>query len=217
MGVIVELSLPADEFELGRILSVEDTTSLVLETMVPLGERPIPFVRFRDSDRSSFEESVRVHPAVNRLQEVATYDDETLYALDWEMSDETFLSGVLRMNAHLLDARGGAKVWTVELRFPSHDSLSAFQEYCADAEIHFDVNRIYNPAPPDADSEFGLSAPQREALSRAVETGYYAIPRQISTKELADEFDISDQALTERLRRGIDTLVTNTLHRDKET
>jgi predicted DNA binding protein len=45
----------------------------------------------------------------------------------------------------------------------------------------------------------------------AVEEGYYSIPRGISTKELAEEFDISDQALTERLRRAIITLVTNTL------
>nr|WP_280588312.1 hypothetical protein [Halorubrum sp. Boch-26] len=33
----------------------------------------------------------------------------------------------------------------------------------------------------------------------------------MSTQELADGFDISDQAVTERLRRGIDTLVANTL------
>ena len=41
--------------------------------------------------------------------------------------------------------------------------------------------------------------------------GYYSLPRQISTQEIADEFGISDQAVSERLRRGITTLVTNTL------
>jgi predicted DNA binding protein len=33
----------------------------------------------------------------------------------------------------------------------------------------------------------------------------------MSTQELAEEFDISDQAVTERLRRAIMTLTENTL------
>lgn len=48
-------------------------------------------------------------------------------------------------------------------------------------------------------------------LIRGVEAGYYSIPRQGSTNGLAAEFGISDQAMTERLRRGIRNLVTSTL------
>jgi hypothetical protein len=33
----------------------------------------------------------------------------------------------------------------------------------------------------------------------------------MSTQDLADEYDISDRAITERLRRGIASLVTHTL------
>lgn len=46
---------------------------------------------------------------------------------------------------------------------------------------------------------------------RAVAGGYYAIPRHLSTKDLAKEFDSSDQAVTERLRRAIVTLTEHTL------
>lgn len=64
----------------------------------------------------------------------------------------------------------------------------------------------------------GLSSAQRIALARAVEAGYYSIPREISTNELAAEFGITDQAVTERLRRGIKNFVTSTLllSEDKE-
>jgi len=50
-----------------------------------------------------------------------------------------------------------------------------------------------------------LSEPQREALTLAVRRGYYDIPRGCTTAELADELGISDQAVTERLRRAIGT------------
>jgi hypothetical protein len=44
-----------------------------------------------------------------------------------------------------------------------------------------------------------------------VEGGYYDIPRRMSTKDLAEEFGVSDQAITERLRRAIVALTENTI------
>jgi predicted DNA binding protein len=59
-----------------------------------------------------------------------------------------------------------------------------------------------------------VTGPQREALVLAVERGYYDIPRRCSTAELAAVLGVSDQAVSERLRRGIATLVERTLGDD---
>ena len=211
MSVIVELTIPSAAFELGRILRVEGPTQITLETMVPLGERPTPFVRIGNDARETFERSVSDHPSVNRIQLVDTHDDETLYALDWEPSDSSLLRKILDLDAVLLGATGATEAWGLELRFPSHEALSAFQEFYLNEDIEMSVERVYNPTKPDAGPWYGLTPPQRETLADAVEGGYYSLPRQISTQELADSFDISDQAVTERLRRGIATLVRNTL------
>ncbi len=64
---------------------------------------------------------------------------------------------------------------------------------------------------PDSGPDFGLTPVQRETLLLAVDRGYYAIPRECTTLELAEELDISDQAVTERLRRAIVTVVKNTV------
>jgi len=210
MSVIVELSLPADQFELGRILPISGDSSIVLETMVPLGERSVPFFRLQDG-RKAFEETVREHPSVEEIQVVHAHDSETLYAIDWTIGENTFVDALISMDAHLLEATGTTDIWRFELRFPSHERLSDFQEYCADVGISLEIRRVYNPTRPDAGPWFGLTAPQRAVIERAVEAGYYAIPRETSTATLAEEFDISDQAVTERLRRAIMTLVANTL------
>ncbi len=211
MSVIVELSLTAAEFQLGRILSTEGDTTVTLETMVPLGDRSIPFFRVHGAPRSSFQAQVRDHSAVSEIHVVNTHDGETLYAVDWEMNEDTFLAGVMSLGGHVLEATGGADAWVFQLRFPSHSALSEFQEYCFDADVPLDIERIYNPTRPDAGPWYGLTTPQRETLTYAVEHGYYSLPRRASTQEIAREFDVSDQAITERLRRAIDTLVTNTL------
>ena len=211
MSVIAEVTVPSAAFELGQILRVEGPTQVTLETMVPLGGRPTPFVRIRDDARETFERSVRDHPAVNDINPVDTHDDETLYSLDWEPSDASLFGTILDLDAVLLDASGDAEAWGLELRFPTHEALSEFQEYYVEEDIDVSVDRIYNPTKPDAGPWYGLTPPQRETLAHAVEAGYYSLPRRISTQELADTFDISDQAVTERLRRGISALVRNTL------
>lgn len=211
MAVILDLTLPADQFELGRILQMGDDTRINLETLVPMGERAVPFFRLHDGSETAFEDAVRGHPTVRDLHVVSSHNDETLFALDWEVSRDTFFAGLKETDAHLMGATGGAESWGFEVQFPSHEAVSSFQAYCADIDIPIVVERVYNPTKPDAGPWYGLTPPQRETLIRAVESGYYSIPRRTSTNELAEAFDISDQAVTERLRRAVVTLTRNTL------
>ena len=66
---------------------------------------------------------------------------------------------------------------------------------------------------PETGLWYGLTEAQRDALVLAVEGGYYSIPREMSTNDLGRALEISDQAVTERLRRAIATLTENTLVR----
>lgn len=207
----MELSLLAPEFQLGRILSLEGDTTVSLETMVPLGERSVPFFRVAGSARANFEASARDYAAVSDIHVVTDHDGETLYALNWEISEDSFLARVLSMDGYVFEATGGSDSWQFQLRFPSHGALSEFQESCFGADIPLDIKRIYNPTRPEAGPWYGLTTPQRETLAYAVETGYYSIPRRSSTQDIGEEFGISDQAVSERLRRAVDTLVDKTL------
>ena len=80
MSVIADLQVPATKFELGRILAMEQPVSVVLETMVPMGQQTVPFFWVHDHDRDVFEEAVREHHAVERLREVEVHEHRVLYA-----------------------------------------------------------------------------------------------------------------------------------------
>lgn len=211
MSVIAHLRIPADAFELGRILAMGDDTAVELMSMVPLGERAVPLFTVHDHDLSGFEGEVRSHPSVDDLQIMSEHEGETVFALDWNVERDVFFQGIGETGAHLLSSRGTVETWEFELRFPDHAALSEFQEFCLNGHIPLEVGRIYNPTRPGSGPWYGLSPVQRDTLVLAVEGGYYAIPRQMSTKDLADELEISDQAVTERLRRAIARLVENTL------
>ncbi|ELY41616.1 helix-turn-helix domain-containing protein [Natronorubrum sulfidifaciens] len=211
MAVIAHLRIPAASFELGRILELEASGTVELENMVPLGEKAVPFFSVSDEVRESFEENVENHPSVERIIEVTRHDAERLYSLEWNVGRDVFLQGIVDLQGQLLSATGTVRTWEFEIRFPTHETLSEFQEYCSNAHIPLEVGRIYNPVRPGTGIWYGVTQAQRETLVRAVQGGYYSIPRQMSTQDLADELGISDQAVTERLRRAIETLTTNTL------
>jgi len=211
MSVIADLQVPATKFELGRILAMEQPVSVVLETMVPMGQQTVPFFWVHDHDRDVFEEAVREHHAVERLREVEVHEHRVLYAFRWRTDSDELFTAFAEADAQLLEATGHALSWEFELRFPDHEHLSTFKERCDDADIELDVRRIYNPTKPESGPYYGLSHAQREALSTAVSEGYYSIPRRISTKELGGRLGISDQATTERLRRAIITLTEHTI------
>lgn len=210
MGIIVDVTVPTEEFSVGEILVMDDRTRIVLECVVPLGKRAIPFVRvFNGPER--FESTVRNDPSVEEIRRVDEYDEEILYAIEWDIESETLFEGISENRGTLLEARGRRDVWSFEVRFESHDDLSDFQQYCRENAIPIDVNAVYNPTKPEGGPWYGLTRAQRAALRAAVTGGYYSIPREMTTKDLAAEFDISDQAIMERLRRAIVNLVTNTL------
>jgi len=211
MAVIAHIRVPAHAFELGRILDVTGAASISLESLIPLGDKAVPFFSVHGDIASTFEHDVLDSTAVKDIREVSKHDDRVLYALDWDIAEDTFFSGLREQRAQILSGTGGPDTWEFELRFDSHSALAQFREFCSDNNITIEVGRIYNPARPEGGPFYGLTQPQRETLVRAVHGGYYSIPRNMSTKDLANEFGISDQAVTERLRRAIITLVNNSV------
>lgn len=211
MSVIVEFRVPSTDFELGRILTVEGMSSIELESLVPTGDAAVPLFWIQDSPRDSFLERIKRHPAVNDASVVDTFEDRTLFTLDWDAERDRVFEGISEHDGQLLSALGTSESWEFELRVASHDTLSDFMAYCEEANLPLTITRVYNPTKPDAGPWYGLTEPQREAMVLAVQMGYYDIPRGCTTKELAEELGISDQAVTERLRRAIVTLATYTL------
>jgi predicted DNA binding protein len=211
MSVIAKFRIPSADFELGRILAVGGMSAIELESLVPIGEATVPLFWIHNATRDSFVAHVQDHPSVRDSSAVDVFEDRTLFRLDWDANRDSLFTAILEHDGQLLNATGAAEAWEFELRFPERECLGEFTADCVDAGISIDVTRVYNPTDPNLTPWYGLSEPQREAILLAVELGYYEIPRGCTTKELADELGISDQAVTERLRRAITTLVRSTL------
>jgi predicted DNA binding protein len=212
MSVLVEVEVSADEFEWGRVFAgLESEARIELESLVPLSGVMTPLVWIENGTHDSLGSRIGGHPTVTAVERLERLSERSLYAIEWAL-DYDHLFRYFRDNAvHLLSVTGSPETWQFTVRFQTHHALSTFDEYCENSQISIEVLRVYNLPEQQSDQAFGITQPQQEALMLAVREGYYDIPRQCDTKGLAEQLDISDQAVTERLRRAIATLTRNAL------
>ncbi|MFB9804295.1 helix-turn-helix domain-containing protein [Haladaptatus pallidirubidus] len=69
-----------------------------------------------------------------------------------------------------------------------------------------ELKRLYAPEAPTVDGQFMLTPKQRVALTVALDAGYFDVPRRANLSELAEQLDITPQALSKRLRRAHKTM-----------
>ncbi|MGA9403060.1 helix-turn-helix domain-containing protein [Haladaptatus sp.] len=213
MAVIAELTLKPSDFPLGKLLTAGMRIHIEFERIVPVGPRVVPVFWAWGDDMPEFEKRVRDGPYVNDLTELDHVDDRVLYLMDWEIPDEAFLEGLQETNGIIRTAEGyDDDDWSFELLFPSYDDLSEFHSYSLENDIEYTLGRIYTLREAGKNQlSLSLTENQREALLLALQRGYFSTPSRVTLDELAAELDISQQALSERIRRGNESLLRQTL------
>ncbi len=209
MSIIVDYEIPASQFLLGETLQRVPGIEIELDRMVPVGTTAIPYFWLTNDERERFE---RVLDRESDLsgEVVDELDGRTLYRTSWDAVDKPFLEALLSCDAVLLRGNGDADSWEVRLRFPDSESLSAFHSTCRDAGVDVRVERLYHDGGAPSTGSL-MTESQRELVERAYDEGYFDIPRQVTLEGLAEQLDISDQAVSERLRRGLEALVETTV------
>ncbi|MFC6838409.1 helix-turn-helix domain-containing protein [Halomarina ordinaria] len=209
MIVIVDISIPADQFPLGRVLDAFPDVEIELERLVPMHEAIIPLFWVSDGDTDAIEETLRADPVTKSVTQLTRADTRTLYEVEWSTEVNGLVQALLATDAQLLAAEGTARVWDFRIQFRSRGDLTRFRQACEERGISLTLRRLYNPTLPEQSGS--LSDEQYEALMSAYKTGYFDVPRSSNMGDLAAEFGVSDSAFSQRIRRGISALIADTL------
>ncbi|WP_224333169.1 helix-turn-helix domain-containing protein [Haloprofundus halobius] len=202
MAVIAELSLPSTAFGPGRLLTDELDIRIEFERLVSLGTETPPLFWVRGDGVDEFERRLSRSDVVEH-EVLDRFDDSALYAATWRRSSNGVLDGFEETEAVVLQSRWcEEESWRLKLLFPSHEHLSAFHEFCLDTEIRCTLGRIYSLGESAGGNVDSLTAEQRRAILLALREGYFDTPSRTTLSELATQLDISQQALSQRIRRG---------------
>lgn len=212
MSVIVEFTVPAEEFLLGAALrAVPDMTVEIEQVVAHADGRVTPYFWIADGDREAFEAAFPDDPSVAEVVRVDDFGGAKLYRADWQDDVDGVVDAFRTIDMVLLEATGRRATWHLRLRFDDREAFDAFNAYRRENDLSATIDRIYHPDDPNAGGQFGLTPTQRDTLVTALEAGYYDVPRKVTHGELAERLDVSQQSVSNRLHRAHGNLVRNAL------
>lgn len=210
--IVAEFSVPADEFALGAILPAGPNVDVELERVVPETAVHVLYLWMEGRDPEDFVESVRDVPAVIDAVLLDTIGERRLYRIELGNDADELVASIVESDATTMEATG-ADAWLFRLCFSGHDHLARFYNSCLArglTEVYLD--RVCSLVDHSGQSDgFGLTPEQREAIVLAARRGYFSTPRAASLDELAAEIGITQQALSQRIRRANEKIVLEAL------
>ncbi|WP_101296069.1 helix-turn-helix domain-containing protein [Halegenticoccus soli] len=192
--------------------ALSDTPNLVLT----IDSGQFPFVGETDAkllvwaagdetDFEQFEADAKEDPTVAGLTLLTTQNSQRLYRVNFRQNELKELFSTLFYDHDTLLVRGTITQngWEFKFRALDRSALSTIHDTLQEQNASFHIHTIRSN-PKDQEQPFlgDLSEDQFQALKVAVERGYFEVPRKVTQAELADEFEISSQAFSERLRRA---------------
>ena len=154
----------------------------------------------------------RAAPTVAGVDHLGDTDGASVYRLTWGETVPELVARARETDCTVLSGAATAETWTFELRFPDERAASRFYGAYDDPE---------NPITLVSTGEFGvarqaghdaLTPKQESTLVRALETGYFDVPRRATLAALAAEFGVADTAVSQRLRRGVANVLRTSPH-----
>ncbi len=211
MGTMTEVTIPAEEFALHDTFLDAPGAHLDVQRVVAHGpDRVMPFLWATAEDFDVLHEALDADPTVEDVTHVSEFEDERLYRMAWVDRIALVSHALVEEDATVFEAAGSHDEWHLRLFFPERGGLARTHDLAEEEGLTLQVENIY-----ELDSErrdhFGLTDPQHETLVEAFKNGYYDFPHGVTTEDLGDEFDISAQAVADRLRRGHGNLIEETL------
>ncbi|WP_436344990.1 helix-turn-helix domain-containing protein [Natronorubrum sp. FCH18a] len=193
-------------------------------TLTEAGEHQLlVWVDGGDDDLEAFDDSLEADPTVRPPTRTVAFDDRRLY--QFALTDEGRRASVhplvIEEGGILHEVTATYEGWTIRVAFPTDGSLERCYAFFVDRGLTVEVRQLYDNSEtaggPISHPRYGVTERQREALVAAVDAGYLDIPRSCSLAELGDRLGISPNATSERFRRGVTTLVENTVYSDDES
>ena len=216
MVTLLSAALPHETFVLAETLSSVPNASFEVEGVVETCETSVmPLIWASAADHDRLDTALTEDPTTEEVELLSDHADRWLYRMRWVNNVQSLLETLVTNQAAILTAITSRGRWIVRLMFPTHDGVSETMAHCTEHDIDLEMISVCEMNDQPA-GRYGLTGAQFEALATAWEQGFYTVPREVELVDIAADLGISHQALSERLRRGIDALIQDTLMVDDE-
>lgn len=209
MGIICEFELELTDLPLCAI--AEELNSRLIVDNVVSGTTDEATLVFSatDVEPNALESALLGDESVVEFVAIDSAVVESRYRVVLDTDYVEIYTQLVARQTYPMGAIVTAHGWTVSTQFADRADLEAFRDTCQSSGITFRPHRLCETE--HGGDDYGLTAPQREALLVAHRLGYFAVPREADLTDLSAELDATTSAISERLRRGTHQLIDHTL------
>jgi len=209
VSVIVKLNFWSDDMVLAETFSSVSGVELRdYRAIAADPHRPHLFFWTRAPDFDRFESAMATDETVAEYEcygeRTHVSETERLYRIHVSEATEVVLYPAwVQSKGDVIDGGYADGRWYGRMRFSDREGIDRLRRSLDDSTVDLSIEAVYTG--PETVSA-ALTDQQRRTLALAAEQGYFDIPREASLADLANELDISQQAVSERLRRAYRTL-----------
>jgi predicted DNA binding protein len=210
MATIAEFSIPTESFALADTLPEFPEVAVEADRIaahVPDSTMPCLLV---DGNGTDFGDALATDHTVEEVEGTVDFGDEQLYHLTWSEDIDQLVTEMVDHQGVILEASGRNDRWLLRIRFMSREQFESFQAHFTQRDPSIRLEQLFQAKHP-RHTRGDVTQEQHEALTSAIEFGYFSVPREGSIQDVADALGVSDQAVSERIRRGTENLVRDML------
>jgi predicted DNA binding protein len=212
--MVISTTVYAEHPDLALVPTIRAVRDIDIGVVSEVGTDPDNDAHFfwvEASDFDAVETAFEADHTVESFTSIAGSDSRRTYRIQYSDGAKLISPSVVETGGLVLESRSHANGWILELQLESHETLEELSDFADRQSIQFDVRELRQEDDTETDREFGLTERQAEALVNAHLHGYYDDPRETSLEEIATFLDISQTAVSGRLRRGSARLIEEVL------
>ena len=193
---------------LGDLLDIFEAGGLVEVEVLSCNEGGA-VVRFRTEGRIE-ESSLEDHPATVWWERAMPSNGGATYLVEFDVGSVESIVDACDEDLHLCGAIDvGEDGFTFDIAGPQDAITETIEAYQASgASVDLQALRDFEPSDGPLDR---LTDRQREILLAAYEMGYFDVPKEASTDEVARSLDLDDSTVSEHLQRAERNLLSSVL------
>lgn len=161
-------------------------------------------------DFERFETGLERDHTIDTFERVLELDTGAVYRCEYSSEAMVFSGAIDQVDGVSVDWVNDDTDWIARVWLPDREALATLWEYATDHGIAFSLERV-SDYPIAGETDSIVTEPQREALLRALDMGYFEEPREATLSEVAAELGISQPAAGGLLRRGFKRLLLATV------
>ena len=211
MVIEASFTVGQSDFPLTGVFEQLDGATVRLDRLVPTADAVVPYLWVHGGTVDDLTTDLAEDHGVDDVTVVDELSDHFIVRVDWNLDHESVLTAIVETEVVLRSGVGNEDQWTFEVRASEQRELSAFQAYCRDHGVKIDLTQLHELSAADSSDDYDLTDGQRQVLELAYASGYFDSPRAADQSDIAAELDVSRQAVSARLQRGLRRLVADTV------